>query len=164
MLLYFACSMLSVLWYCVNSSSYGYFDGIHPVVLWQISSYLYIAVKHNRFYLLNLKLHATCFSPPPASGIKVCSSKTKWTCIISKPTGHCSPRRLICLILENKGSWILQDVENHMPNSDAENFICTSKHTRQLGSRWYTPGLNIVIIDMLAFVSLWHQVRYPAIE
>jgi len=39
--------------------------------------------------------------------LKVRSSKPKWSCIISKPTGRCSPRRLSCLILENKGSWIL---------------------------------------------------------
>jgi len=51
-----------------------------------------------------------------------------------------------------------------MPNSDAENFIRTLKHARQLGSRWYTPGLTIVIVDMLAFVSLWYQVLYPGIE
>jgi hypothetical protein len=71
------CPMLSALWYCVNSSRYGYFDGIHPVLLWQISSYLFIAVKHNRFYLLNIKLNVTCFSLWPASGIEVHSSKPK---------------------------------------------------------------------------------------
>jgi hypothetical protein len=51
-----------------------------------------------------------------------------------------------------------------MPNSDTEYFIRTLQHTRQLGSRWYTPGLNIVIIDMLAFVSMWHQDLYSVLK
>jgi hypothetical protein len=66
------------------------------------------------------------------------------------------------LILENKVGYF-KTLRTTCP-TDAENFIHTLKHTRQLGSRWYTPGLNMVIIDMLAFASLWHQVMYPAIE
>ena len=60
-----------------------YFDEIYPVVLWQISSNLFIyCLQTQQFYLLNPTLHATCFGRPGASsGIKIHHLKPKWTCV-----------------------------------------------------------------------------------
>ena len=33
-----------------NTPQWIYLDGIHPIVIWQISSNLYNVIKHNQFY------------------------------------------------------------------------------------------------------------------
>jgi hypothetical protein len=64
----------------IHISAWNIFEGIRPLILWKISSniYIYIAVKSNRFYLLNLKLRSMCFDRLwPSSDIKVYNLKTR---------------------------------------------------------------------------------------
>jgi hypothetical protein len=49
-------------------------------------------------------------------------------------------------------------------NSDAENIILSSMCKCHMGSRWYTSDLQIVTIDIEAYVLTWQQGLYPGVE